>query len=286
MSRSLILLVTLCCSTTFVTGCWLYGLRHRNDLSVIDGYYGFGSLIHASLTYLLWQDRTARGALLLAVTALWSIGFGQHLFRRWLREGRHGGGDVRYRSAAQALRLVRDGQPSRGYWWKSYLALAFSQAVLIALLNLPLQLAIMIGDTSLRTTDVVGLAFVALGASVEVVANRQLEIFRLADRTVPATLRSGLWAWSRHPNYFGNTVVYVGFYIVALTDRSLWWTIVSPLAIIGILRWGFLGMGTRGTDKLMLEKRAGDPEYLHYVATTSSFVPFPPSRTRRVTDTR
>jgi steroid 5-alpha reductase family enzyme len=268
-----IVLLTFVVSLAAITACWLYGLRHGNDISLIDGYYGFASLGHAGLTSLLWPDRTARGLLLTVLVGLWAVGFGQALARRWYAH-RGTGGDLRYQAAARTLRM------EHGYWWKSY-ALAGPQAVLIAVLNLPIQLAIMTDAGGLRLTDVVGLAIVAAGGTIEVVANRQLELFKRSDRQPGSTLMTGLWAWSRHPNYFGNFTVYLGATVVALSDPALWWTVVSPVVILITLRCGFLGTGVSGTDKLMLEKRAGDPVYLDYVRRTPAFFPRPPVEARR-----
>jgi steroid 5-alpha reductase family enzyme len=277
VSRFDILLLTFLVSLTAVTACWLYGLRHGHDLSLIDGYYGFASLVHAGLTYLLWPHRTARGLLLTVLVCLWAIGFGQALARRWYAH-RAQGGDVRYREAARTLGM------ERGFWWKSY-GLAAPQAALIALLNLPIQLAIMSDAAGLRASDVVGLALVAVGATIEITANRQLELFKRSARP-GSTLMTGLWAWSRHPNYFGNFTVYLGSVIVAISDPSLWWTAISPVTILIVLRWGFLGTGVSGTDKLMLQKRAKDSAYLDYVRRTPAFFPRPPASRRTVPESR
>jgi len=96
VSRFDIVLVTFVISLGAVTACWLYGLRHNNDLSLIDGYYGFASFIHAGLTYALWSHRSARGVLLTVLICLWALGFGQGLARRWYAH-RGEGGDARYR---------------------------------------------------------------------------------------------------------------------------------------------------------------------------------------------
>lgn len=274
MGRVDIVLLTFLVSLVAVTACWLYGLRHNNDLSLIDGYYGFASLPHAVLTYALWDDRSSRGLLVTVLVSLWAIGFGQALARRWYAH-RGQGGDVRYRQAARTLGM------ERGFRWKSY-GLAGPQAVLIALLNLPIQLAIMSDAGGLKAIDVIGLVILAAGATIEVTANRQLELFKRSDRPPGSTLMTGLWAWSRHPNYFGNVCVYTGAALVAVSDPDLWWTFISPLVILITLRWGFLGTGVSGTDKLMLAKRANDPTYLDYVRRTPAFFPRPPRRREAV----
>lgn len=272
MSRIGIVQLTFLFSMMAVTACWLYGLRHHNDLSIIDGYYGMASLFHASLTYLLWGERTARGLLMTALVCAWAIGFGQALARRWYRH-RNDGGDNRYRAAAKTLGMGDGVTDDRGFRWKSYF-LAWPQAVLIAVLNLPIQLAIMSDGESIGPLEWLGFAVLATGGTIEVVANRQLELFKRANHQPGRTLMTGLWAWSRHPNYFGNVCVYTGAAIVAAaSDATLWWVFASPVVILITLRWGFLGTGVHGTDKLMLAKRAGDPVYLNYVASTPAFVP-------------
>jgi steroid 5-alpha reductase family enzyme len=281
MSRLDILEITFVISLVAVTGCWWWGIRHDNNISLIDGYYGGASCVHVVVTYALWDDRSTQGLLVTLVVALWSLGLGQGLARRWFAE-RAEGGDKRYRAAAVALGMGDGKAADRGFKWKSY-GLAAPQAVLIAVLNLPIQLAIMTSGNGMELLGWLGLAVIALGGTIEVVANRQLELFRKAGHPSGSTLMTGLWGWSRHPNYFGNTTVYVGAFLVALSDRALWWTAVSPIIILITLRWGFLGTGVHGMDKFMLEKRAGNPVYLDYVQRTPAFVPRPPAMGRAAT---
>lgn len=278
MSELDVLLLTFAVSVLAITGCWVYGLRHNHDLSLIDGYYGCASLVHGTITFLVWDGHTLRGALLTIAAGLWSIGLGQSMARRWWNVLRPAGGDPRYHDVSAQF-----GIEGRGFWWKSWLAHALGQSVLIALLNLPLQLAIMTSASGLSVLDVVGLLVVAGAGTIEVVSNRQLELFKRGPRAPGSTLMTGLWAWSRHPNYFGNTMVYVGFWLVALRDSSLWWTVVSPLTALFVLRFV---LGVRMTDELMLKKRAGNQEYLDYVARTPSFVMRPPRRARATTSTK
>jgi steroid 5-alpha reductase family enzyme len=275
MSRISIIELTFLFSLVVITGCWLYGLRHNNDLSIIDGYYGMASLFHAVLTYGLWEERTARGLVMTVLVSAWAIGFGQALARRWYLH-RHDGGDNRYRAAAKTLGMGDGVADDRGFIWKSYF-LAWPQAVLIGVLNFPIQLAIMSDAPGFRPLEWLGFAVLAAGGTIEVVSNRQLELFKRSNRQPGSTLMTGLWGWSRHPNYFGNACVYTGAAVVAMaSDGALWWVLVSPVVILVTLRWGFLGTGVHGTDKLMLAKRYGDPVYLDYVAHTPTFFPRPP----------
>jgi steroid 5-alpha reductase family enzyme len=260
-----------------ITYCWAYGLKHGKDLSVIDGFYGFGFLLHGVVTLALWHEWTARGVILTVLIAAWAIGFGQHMIRRWFRH--HGtGGDERYRMLFEKLKISDIPGRRRGFWWKSYVIFGAPQAVFITLLSLPFQLAIMSEAPGLGPVEVLGFVVLAAGGLVEVVSNRQLELFGRRDpATRSRTLTNGLWAWSRHPNYFGNVIVYLGSVIVAVgAETNLWWTIISPLSIAGL----FLIVSIPMIDKMMEEKRANDPDYLLYVELTPAFFLRPPKRSR------
>ncbi|ORA11278.1 DUF1295 domain-containing protein [Mycobacterium arosiense] len=255
----------------------MYGFRHGNDLSLIDGYYGFAPLVHVAMTLVLWHDTTPRGLLVTAAVGAWSLGLGYQLSSRWWRVERHRGGDVRYRLTSERIGLGDGaGQLPPGYYCKCYLAVAVPQVLLITILTLPAQLSIMITGVPLGITDGIGLVMIAIGGATEVAANWQLERFKAARRP-GQTLMTGLFAWSRHPNYFGNLMVYLGCYVVAISEPALWWTVISPIAILVVLRFV---LGVHMTDQLMLEKRRNNAEYLRYVATTPSFVPVPPALRR------
>ena len=103
----------------------------------------------------------------------------------------------------------------------------------------------------------------------EAVADRQLALF-VAKRPAPL-LKTGLWAWSRHPNYFGEAVAWWGIYFASIALGAPWWTFVGPLAITLLLRY------VSGVP--LLEKRmAGRPGYAAYAAVTPVFIPRRPRK--------
>lgn len=256
-----------------LTGCSVYGFFHDNDLSIIDAYYGIATLVISVVTLASWRPLTPTGVALGAVTAVWSLLFGMQLGGRWFRDLRHHGGDVRYKMTEDVLRLDKVAARSTFLYRLSlYASVALLQVVLIAVLNLPLQFAIMTTEPRSIPIAWIGVAVAAFGGLVEVSSNRQLDKFKATSRP-GQTLMSGWWYWSRHPNYFGNTTVYIGCFIAAVADPTLWWTIVSPLCAFLVLRFV---LGVRLTDGMMMEKRKDNPEYLRYVRETPSYIPLPP----------
>jgi steroid 5-alpha reductase family enzyme len=85
----------------------------------------------------------------------------------------------------------------------------------------------------------------------------------------------GLWRYTRHPNYFGDSSVWWGLWLVALQAGGSWWTVVSPMLMTLLL--------VRVSGKGLLEKdmRKRRPEYADYIRRTSGFIPLPPRRAER-----
>jgi steroid 5-alpha reductase family enzyme len=240
---------------------WAWGMLHGRDASITDAFYGLVSLAQGGLTLALWHRTNARGAIMVILTGAWSIGLAQMLARRWVKNHATGG-DERYVMAVEKFK------PGRNLWWMTFVTLVVVQGLFVTLLNTPLILAIASDVRGISALDVVGYLLIAAGGAIEVVANRHLELFKRDPANKGRTLMTGLWAWSRHPNYFGNVLVYCGFFVVAIRDTSLWWTIAGPLAIYGLLRYG---SGVRLTEHLMFQKRKDDSEYLDYLRRTSPF---------------
>jgi steroid 5-alpha reductase family enzyme len=265
-----VVLAALGLSAAFFLACWIWGMAHDGDASVTDAYYGFSSLAQGALTFALWHRHTARGAIVVVLAGVWSVGLAQMLFRRW-RKNHASGGDERYQMAVEKFK------PGANLWWMTLLSLVVAQTIFVTVLNLPLEMAIMSKVQGISTLDVVGFALIALGGAIEVIANRHLEVFKRDPANKGKTLMTGLWAWSRHPNYFGNTLVYFGFFVVAIREPRLWWTVAGPIAIFGLLRYG---SGVRLTEWMMLQKRKDDPVYTDYLQRTSPFFLFPPRRSK------
>src|SRR6185369_4024876 len=96
--------------------------------------------------------------------------------------------------------------------------------------------------------------------------------FRDDPANADRVLDTGLWAWSRHPNYFGEAVLWWGLFLVAVDGMGTWWTIFSPMIVTVLL------LRVSGVPLLERGMRRTRPAYADYVARTSAFVPRPPRR--------
>ncbi|MDE2342573.1 MAG: DUF1295 domain-containing protein [Betaproteobacteria bacterium] len=232
---------------------WFYSLLRRN-VNVVDSLWSLFFLA-AALTYAGLSPGTRAGVLLILV-ALWALRLAIHLARR-----NHGKSeDRRY----QAIR--RNHSP--GFEWKSLYIVFGLQAVLAWLISLPLLVAAT-SRAPWNAIDGVGIALVIGGFVFEAVADWQLTRFRASPENRNQVLDSGLWAWSRHPNYFGEACLWWGFGLMGVAAGSAW-CLFAPFLMTGLL------LKVSGVN--LLEKDIGErrPAYREYILNTSAFIPRPP----------
>lgn len=200
----------------------------------------------------------ARGVVVTVMVLVWAARLGAFLFRRVKRDGRDGRFDS---IKVDKIRFLMT-WTLQGLW---------------VLLTLACALAIITGAEreSFGVFAVVGTVVWAVGFAIEAVADQQKSAFKQDPANEGRFISSGLWAWSRHPNYFGEITLWTGIAIMALPVLSGWrWvTLISPVFVVVLL--------TRISGLPMLERRAlkrwGDePAYQEYVRTTPVLVPRPP----------
>lgn len=239
-----------------LTLLWAWSLRTR-DASIIDAFWGPGFALTALAYWLADGSRGARGTLMLVLVALWGTRLGLHLLRR----NRLRGEDPRY-VAMRAKHGERWGRVSlfRVFWL---------QGAILWIVSMPLFAGVRSGDIAWSVLDVGGALLVLVGLAVEATADAQLTRFRADPASIGRVLDTGLWRYSRHPNYFGDAVVWWGFYAIGAGGGG-WWTVFAPLIMTGLL--------TRVSGVPLLEKglKTTRPEYADYVRRTSTFLPWPP----------
>jgi steroid 5-alpha reductase family enzyme len=202
----------------------------------------------------------ARAWIVAGMVVVWALRLGNFLFRRVRRDGRDGRFDA---IKLNPLRFLMT-WTLQGLW--VLLTVACALAVVTSADREPIE-----------WIGVVGIAIWMIGFAVEVVADRQKSAFRLDPANRDRFLTSGLWAWSRHPNYFGEITLWVGVAVVAVPILSGWrWVmLISPLFVILLL--------TRISGIPLLEARAAkrwrdDPGFQAYTQNTPALIPRPPRR--------
>lgn len=221
-----------------------------------------GSLTYVSvvvLTLLLTPGLDSRSWLLAGIVVIWAARLGSFLFSRI----RAAGEDRRFRAIKRSFARFLLAWTLQGLWVS--LTLAAALAAITSLLKLPLDFFALLGS----------LVWLS-GFAIEVIADRQKREFKADPENRDRFIRTGLWAWSRHPNYFGEILLWIGVAIIALPVLRGWqWaTLVSPLFVTLLL--------TRISGVPMLETRAdekwgGQPEYEAYKAGTPVLIPRPPA---------
>jgi steroid 5-alpha reductase family enzyme len=222
-----------------------------------------GSLTYVTVTavaVLLAPTIDARSILLLAMVVIWAARLGSYLVLRIRRAG----ADTRFDAIKPSFVRFLNAWTLQALWVS--LTLSAALGAITSSERVPIG-----------TVTAIGLTVWVLGMGIEATADAQKSRFRADPANGGRFIQSGLWSWSRHPNYFGEIVLWIGVFIVAMPTLRGWqWvTIVSPLFVILLL--------TRVSGVPLLEKSAderwgGEPEYEAYKARTPELVPRPPRR--------
>lgn len=238
-----------------VTLLWLASVRLR-DVSIVDPWWSL-LFLFVGWNTAIRTGVTADKALLLALLSAWALRLFGHL---WLR-ARGKPEDPRY--AAFRVRFGAD-----RYWWFSYFQVFLLQGMLALVISTPLQLALAhSGEARLSWGDIIGTLVFGLGFAIETVADAQLQRFRNDATRRGTVLDSGLWGWSRHPNYFGEALLWWGLWLHALDQPWGWMTALAPALLT------FLLLRVSGVAMLDDLLRRTKPGYAEYLARTPAFVP-------------
>jgi len=249
---SLVGLGTLAAAFTLL---WIVSLRLR-DASIADPFWGPGFLLAAAAYLWARGDVTPRGILAVALVAAWAARLGFHLLRR----NRAHGEDPRYAA-------MRAGHGER-FWWVSLGTVFWLQALLLWVVSLPL-LGAVVGRSPLGAWDLAGTALFVAGFLTEAVADAQLARFRSDPASRGTVLDRGLWRYSRHPNYFGDALLWWGLYLLSVGAGAPW-TVAGPVVMTFLL---LKVSGVALLERSLAERRPG---YAEYVRRTSAFVPWFP----------
>lgn len=243
---------------------WVLALQ-LDDVSFVDAFWGGGIALLAVLSWLRLTEPGPLATLIMAMVVVWGVRLGLHLLLRWRREGE----DPRY---AQLLRADR----AKGrFAWAALVKVFLLQALLMLVVSSPAQYGILEagGAQPVSGMALVGLALFAIGIAFEWIGDWQLARFKARRSDENAVLDSGLWRYTRHPNYFGEACIWWGIWIAA-ASAGWWvaaWTVVGPIVITALLvKWSGAALLEKG-----LMRRKGEA-YARYQRRTAPFLPWPP----------
>jgi steroid 5-alpha reductase family enzyme len=227
-----------------------------------------GFVLIAWMTWFQADGYGGRKLLLAGLTTLWGLRL--TLYLTWRNHGKKE--DPRY-----AMWRKNSG---RKFWLTSLFKVFLLQALFLWVIALAVQAGqTRSGPAHYVLTDVIGALIWLVGFVFETVGDAQLAIFKSNAANRGKVMDRGLWRYTRHPNYFGECLIWWGLFIIAMADPQLWWTVLSPVIITVVL----LKMtGIALTEKLLVEKR---PEYIQYINTTPAFFPWIPKRTLQSMET-
>ena len=239
---------------------WALSMAMR-DSSLVDIWFAPCIAAAALLGAVIGQGVESRRVLIAVLAAIWALRLGGYLlWRNWGRE------DPRY------ARLRHHVEEQGGnFAWHSLTRINLYQGAIVFVSLAPFLVAQTAPEPlSLGPLAWLGAALVLVGVAFEGTADLQLARFKSEPANAGRVLDTGLWRYSRHPNYFGETCVWWGYWLIACEHPWGWFTVFSP----ALMTWSITGMmGKELVERRMRKKRPG---YEDYVRRTSGFFPWPP----------
>lgn len=234
----------------------------RRDASIVDVFWGLGFVLVAWLSMAISGGSSSRHVVLVALVTLWGLRLSAYLWKRnWGKPEDH-----RYQSMRKR----------HGKWFPivSLVTVFGLQGLVMWVVSLPVQVAALEAE-GWTWTATAGVAVWLVGLFFESVGDYQLARFKADPAHQGQVMDRGLWRYTRHPNYFGDFLVWWGHYLVAADERTWWWTIAGPV----VMSWLLVRVsGVRMLDRSLSQRVGG---YREYMRRTSAFFPLPPKRPSR-----
>lgn len=240
----------------YMTAQWLISLPLKNS-SIVDIFWGPGFALVGWVYFAMTPDGfTPRKLLLMALVTIWGLRLGIHIGLRNLGKQE----DYRYANWRK--------EAGASWWWRSYLKVFLLQGAIMWVIAMPLAVAQFVPEpTYLTIFDFAGIAVWLVGFAFESIGDMQLAHFKADPANKGKVLNTGLWQYTRHPNYFGDAVVWWGHFLLALSVPLGFLTIFSPIIMTTLL------MRVSGVALLEQNLKKTKPEYAEYVRNTNAFFP-------------
>jgi len=253
-----VLLPILIANLLIFTAAWAWCVKIRN-FSPVDAFWAICIGLSA-LVFLLAENPNPKQITAAILIGAWAARLGYHLAARIAKH--HPDEDTRY----EKLREVWEGKVN-----PMFLLFFLGQAISVFLLALPFSFIAADPDPIFTPLSIIGAVVALTGLLGETIADKQMAAFKSSSPSSKSVCKKGLWKYSRHPNYFFESVIWIGFFIFAAGSPWGWTTIYAP-AIITYLLLKVTGIPPTEASAV---KRKGEA-YKEYQRTTSAFVPWPP----------
>lgn len=244
----------------YVSFAWIASLRLR-DSGVMDVFWGPGFVVAVVAAGVASDslEPSGRDVVTLALVAVWATRLAIHI-------------GIRNHDKPEDFRYARwRREAGDAWWWRSYLKVFLLQGAVMLVVIAPVVVLISSStDGWPGPLGAAGLLVWLAGFLFEAVGDEQLRRFKKSEKNAGKVMDRGLWKYTRHPNYFGESLVWWGFWILACEVPGGWMTVVSPLLMTWLLiRVSGVAMLERGLES----SRAG---YADYKRRTNAFIPGPP----------
>lgn len=242
-----------------MTGLWIASIFLKN-VSIVDLFWGFGFVVAGWIYFLYTDGYESRKILLMILVTIWGLRLSVYL--AWRNTGK--GEDFRYRQFRKNY--------GKRYWWISFYQTFLLQGILMWLISAPLLGAqFYSGKSAINIFDILGTLFWIIGIIFEAGGDYQLAKFKSDPDNRGKILDSGLWRYTRHPNYFGDTAVWWGYGFICVAAGSY-------LPVLGSLLMTALIIKVSGVALLEKSLKGTKPQYKAYINKTSAFIPWFPKR--------
>lgn len=235
------------------------------DCTPVDALWAFGMVAIALATFVQTGGGTPRRAWLTGLCCVWGLRLGGYLLWRW----RDHGPDRRY------VRLMEKAKAEKGWdWGRASLQLVFlTQWPLLWITCLPVQLGQIAAEpVAIGPVGYAGIVLAIVGIVFETAADWHLTVFKKNPANAGKVLDTGLWRYTRHPNYFGDACLWWGLFLLGAETRPGLFAIIGPVFLtFTLIKWS----GAPTLEHRMKKTRAG---YADYITRTSGFIPWPPRK--------
>lgn len=239
-----------------VTGLWIVSLLIK-DASIVDIFWGLGFVIMAWFYAMQMGELSTRQWIIVSLVSIWGLRL--CLYLGWRNIGKD-----------EDYRYVQMRKAGGKYWWLiSWLRVFIMQGVILWIIS-SVFVPGLLASKFWTVTDYLGIALWGIGFFFEAVGDWQLARFKKRRSSSEEVLDSGLWRYTRHPNYFGDATLWWGYFCFALSYAGGWMYVFSPIFMT------FLLLKISGAALLEKDLKKNKPKYAEYIRKTSVFFPLPP----------